>query len=92
MRLGVIHETHPLEVGVTGALGDFEAFAEIAIGPVVLPQVGVGDAEVHVRRRAAVFVVRGEIGLDRALVVGDRRFDVAPDVGENAEVLLDARA
>jgi len=39
-----------------------------------------------------VFVVRGEIGLDRALVVGDRRFDVAPDVGENAEVLLDARA
>src|SRR6266480_5433456 len=76
---------------VAGTLGDLEALAEVAVGPVVLPQVGVGDAEVHVRRRAAMLVVRGAVGFHRALVMRDRLDYLAPDVRNDAEVLLDAR-
>src|SRR6266550_293814 len=76
---------------VAGTLGDLEALAEVAVGPVVLPQVGVGDAEVHVRRRAAMLVVRGAVGFHRALVMRDRLDNLAPDVRNDAEVLLDAR-
>jgi len=61
VRFGVIGEAHSLEVGVPGALGDFETLAEVAVGPVVLPQVGVGDAEIHIGRRAAVLVVGGTV-------------------------------
>jgi hypothetical protein len=77
---------------IAGALGDIEALAEIAVGPVVLPQVGVGDAEIHVGRGRAVLVVRGAIRFDRLFVVTHGLDQLAPDVGENAEVLLDARA
>src|SRR5216110_284171 len=55
--LGVIHEAHTLQVEIARALGDLEAHAEVAVGPVVLPQVGMRDAEVHVRPGGAMLVV-----------------------------------
>ena len=89
MRLGVIHEAHALEVHVAGALGDLEALAEVAVRPVVLPEVGVRDAEIHVSGGRAVLVVGGTIGFDRPLVVADRFDELAADVREDPQVHLD---
>ncbi len=58
---------------------------------VVLPQIGMRDTKVDVRQRAAVFVIGGDIGFHGALVMRDRAADVAFDVVEHAEVLLDTR-
>src|SRR2546426_5158423 len=38
-----------------------------------------------------MLVIRGEIPLDRALVMRHRGFDLSLDVGQNAEVLFDPR-
>ena len=90
MRLRMVHEAHPLQIHVPGTLRDLEALAEVAVRPVVLPQVRMGDAKIDVRRSGAVLVVRGAIGRDRALVVPHGIDQLTSDVRENAEVLLDA--
>src|SRR5207247_6243538 len=82
----------PLQVRVTRPLGDLVALLEVAIRPVVLPQVGARDAKVGEGDRAPVLVVRGPVRLERALVVRDRLTDLALNVRQDAKVLLGARA
>src|SRR5439155_22403594 len=36
-RLGKVHEAQTLEIQIARVLGDFEALAQVAVGPVVLP-------------------------------------------------------
>jgi hypothetical protein len=91
MRLGMVDQAHALEMCVAGALRDLEALAEVAICPVILTQIGVGDTEVHVCRRTAMLVVGGAVGFDRTLIVIDGFDDLAANVRDDAEVLLDAR-
>ena len=90
VRLGVIRETHPLQIHVACTLGDLVTLAEIAVGPIVLPQVGMSDAKIDVCPGRAMLVIGGAIVLDGALVMPDSLDQLAPDVRENAEVLLDA--
>ncbi len=73
-------------------LRDLEAVLEVAVGAVILPQVGVRDAEVGVGNGAAVLVVRGAVRFERALVVGDGLGQIPLDVGQDPQVLLHPRA
>ena len=92
VHLGVIHETLPLQVRVAYPLGDLVTLLEVALGPVILPEVGVRDAQVGVRDRATMLVFRGLVRLEGAPVVRDGLVQVPLDVRHDAEVLLDPGA
>ncbi len=92
VHLGVIHQALPLQVRVARPLGDLVALLEVALGSLVLPEVGVRDPQVGIRDRATVLVIRGPVRLEGTLVVRDRLVQVPLDVRHDAEVLLDPGA
>src|SRR2546426_1482313 len=73
-------------------LGDLVALPEIALRFIQLLEVRAHHAEVVIGDRAAVLVVRRAVGLEGSPVACLRFIEVALDVREDAEVLLDARA
>src|SRR5204862_2379182 len=65
---------------------------EVAVGRVEPSPVGTHHPQVVIRDRAPLLVAGAPVRLERAFVAGDGFAQLALDVGENSEVLLDARA
>src|SRR5207302_626634 len=72
--------------------GDLVALPEVALRFVELLKVRARHAEVVVGDRAAMLVVRRTVGLEGPPIARQRFVEVALDVREDAEILLDPRA
>ena len=92
VHVRVVDQAQPLEVQVARALGDLVALPEVALRFVELLKVRARHAEVVVGDRAAMLVVRRTVGLEGPPIARQRFVEVALDVREDAEILLDPRA
>src|SRR5207247_10124887 len=92
VQLGVIDEAESPQIYVPDPLGQGAALPEVAVRRAEPSPVRAHHPQVVIGERAPVVVAAVAVRVERPLVARDGFVELAPDVREDTQILLHARA